>query len=146
MFLIAARGPEYRSVLVGLTALQGWKVNAWKARLPTSTLPLFRLARFRKGLTLLHMMAGLDKADTVESMLSAVVLEELSRAASIQCEFNGQTALHYEAQNDHTAVTEAILTKLQPKDVVGRTKYERWTALHLAAKEGHENIVRLLLR
>ena len=142
---IAARGPEDRSVLADLTALHGQKVNAWKARLPMSTFLLFRPARFWKGLTPLHTMADLGKADTVDFMLSAIVPEEVSSVASIQCEYDGQIALHYAAQNGHTAVTEAIFARLQPKDMVARTQYEEWTALHLAAKEGHKNIVRLLL-
>ena len=141
----AARSPEEESLLADLSALQGWEVNAWKARQAMSTFLLFRPARFRKGLTPLHMMADLGKADAVESMLLALDPDEASRVASMQCEYDGQTALHYAAQNGHTAVVEALLAKLHPRDVVTRTRYEAWTALHLAAREGHEDVLRLLL-
>ena len=142
---VAARTPGEESLNADLSALQGWEVNGWKAQLPMSTFLLFRPARFRKGLTPLHMMADLGKADAVESMLCAVDPGEVSRVASIQCEYDGQTALHYAAQNGHTTVVEALLAKLQPRDVVSRTRYEAWTALHLAAREGHEDTVKLLL-
>ena len=141
----AARSPEEESLIADLSALQGWEVNAWKAHLPMSTFLLFRPARFRKGLTPLHMMADLGNADAVKSMLSAVDPGEVSRVASIQCEYDGQTALHYAAQNGHTAVVEVLLANLQPSDVMVRTKYEAWTALHLAAREGHEDVVLSLL-
>lgn len=78
-------------------------------------------------------------------MLSALGPEEVSRVASLGVDYDGQIALHYAAQNGHSAVVEALLAQLQPKAVVVRTKYEAWSSLHLAAKEGHEEVVRLLL-
>jgi len=86
--------------------------------------------------TLLHFAAGVGSLEIVEELL------RLGAQADLPDEF-GWTPLHEACAHGHTAIVARFIDVHSNLEGISKNKHE--TALHLAARSGFEEIVKLLL-
>jgi len=82
-----------------------------------------------KGMNALHHAASKGSNQLVESLLSQGITIDA-------CDNRGLTALHHAASNGHCDIVTQLLSKAP--NLIGMFSKDRETALHCAAREGHE--------